>query len=363
MIHGGLTLNLHEQNTTIGHCCLRNLLIEANDKIWDHPDLIPLRQLNSSGQWDTNCKQICKGLEDSGAESFRTGMNRGLQIQGKTDLSGPARIDLLFDNSCNLACRTCGPQASTYWQKHLKDNNMWSLPIQAPKKKNVAIDALKQLDLSNLRQLVFCGGETLLGNAYWEVAEWLSNNVPNCKQQLTLCFQTNATQNIKSKHYELIEKFFLVKLHCSIDGVGDRFNYLRWPADWKQTSDNLFSMRENLPSNVMFVLEETISIFNLMYLNEVDDWHKNHFSVNREGDLVNCTKHVAAGIFGLHNCTDEYKNLMKNTKYASLIDYNSAPDELQIKKMIDEIKKFDSIRSESFKNTFPEVAECYKNYI
>ena len=366
MIHGGLSLNFHSNELAIGlgHCCLMGSVDTTKDAdlIWSNPKLIPLRQLNAEGKWDKKCQEICQRLEKTRSESFRTGMNNGLGIDGQTDLSGPLRIDLMFDMSCNLACRTCGPQSSTFWQKHLRENGYWNKSTSSPRQKNEVINALSNLDLSNLRQLVFCGGETLMGNAYWEVAEWLSNNVPNAETQLTLCFQTNGTQTINPKYYETIKKFFLVKLHCSIDGVAERFEYLRWPAQWKQTTDNLLHLREVLPSNVMFVVEETVSIFNLMYLNELDEWYQTHFSHNREGDVVNLTRHLAHGIFSVKNCTQEYVEHLKNTPYANLVTFDSLNDFNQIKKMLNEIEKFDSIRGQSFKKSFPEVAKMYKNY-
>jgi hypothetical protein len=100
-----------------------------------------------------------------------------------------------------------------------------------------------------------------------------------------LCFQTNGTQPIHPKNFETIEKFHLVKLHISLDGVGNRFEYLRWPANWRQVTDNILDLRKTLPGNVMFVIEETVSIFNLLYINELESWVKQNFTTNREGDV------------------------------------------------------------------------------
>jgi sulfatase maturation enzyme AslB (radical SAM superfamily) len=181
----------------------------------------------------------------------------------KKDLTGPQRLDLTFDVSCNLACRTCGPESSTFWQKHLKDNNLPFATTSPISKATEMIAILKTLDLTNLEMIVFCGGETLMGDGYWQVADAIADMVPHAKEKLTISFQTNGTQSIKEKYFNIIEKFHLMKLHISLDGVGDRFNYLRWPATWEQVTDNIFNLRENLPVNVMFLIEETISIFNL----------------------------------------------------------------------------------------------------
>jgi hypothetical protein len=364
MIHGGLNLDFKSKlEIKAQHCCLRDSLfpVTNSDNIWNDKKFIPLRENNSKNIWDPGCHN-CEKLEKSGLPSFRTGMNGGLNIFGKTNLSGPARIDLMFDISCNLACRTCGPAASTFWQKHLKDHNKWHEPIFTPRNKNDVISSLEELDLSNLRQVVFCGGETLLGQEYWEVTEWLVDNVPNAKNQLTVCFQTNATQPILEKNYKIIEKAYLVKLHLSIDGIGDRFEYLRWPAKWHQVTNNIQNIRATCPSNVMFVVEETISIFNLAYLAECEQWIKENFSANREGDLVNHSRHLAFGPFSLRNCTREYVDFISRSSYKNLIDVNYQEDDQSIKQMIAEIKKIDSLRGQHFPDTFPIAAEMYHRY-
>ena len=364
MIHGGLQINLKstERDVRINHCCLRHDLktVPITSDIWSSPTLIPLRQLNTQNKLDNGC-WTCRGNELAGMPSFRTGT---LKMFGKQkDLSGPHRLDLMFDIGCNLACRTCGPELSTYWQKHLSDNN---LPYTGPSRHSRVdemISILKTLDLSNLKMVVFCGGETLLGTGYWEVAQAILDMMPAAKDQLTLSFQTNGTQTINQRHYELMEKFHLVKLNISLDAVGEQFEYLRWPASWSQVTDNIMLMKENLPVNTMFLIEETMSIFNLFYQNRLDTWVKNNFTTNRLGDVVDHTRHIAYGTYSLDSLSQEYVDSLTDTKLKNLIPSNWKESPTQIDNMIAEIKKFDSIRNQSWISTFPEVAEFYKRYM
>ena len=178
MIHGGLTLDFkHIPTGGASHCCLRKGLfpIDINTNFWEHSDFVNLRNLNKKNIWDSGCHN-CETLELTDQPSMRTGMNNGLGMLGQTDLDGPARIDLMFDISCNLACRICSPEFSTFWQKHLTDNGLRKDPVYSAKNKDKVITALSNIDLSNLKQLVFCGGETLLGREYWEVTKWLADN-------------------------------------------------------------------------------------------------------------------------------------------------------------------------------------------
>jgi sulfatase maturation enzyme AslB (radical SAM superfamily) len=364
MIHGGLELNFKGSIATAQHCCLRKSKFPVNitTNFWDSNRFNLLRENNKNNKWDIGCSN-CQRLENSGHVSMRQGMNDGLGIQGKTDLLGPARIDLMFDTSCNLACRSCGPWSSTFWQKHLKEHGEWHQAVGVPQQHDNIIRALSKLDLSNLRMLVFCGGETLLGQAYWEVAKWLADNVPNAKEQLTLCFQTNGTQPIHSRNHELIDRFHLVKLHVSLDGTKEKFEYLRWPATWEQVVDNIMHTRETAPSNLMFHIEETVSIFNLFYLSELEDWVLKHFTTNREGDVVNHTRHLANGIFSLDMCSQEYATAIQQSNSRHLMPTNWKESPKKIQSMIDQIKKFDQFRSQSFAETFPEVAKFYSRFL
>ena len=174
--------------------------------------------------------------------------------------------------------------------------------------------------------------------------------------------QTNGTQTIPERYYELVNKFDLVKLHISLDGVGEKFEYQRWPADWNQVVDNILSIREQAPVNTMFLLEETLSIFNVIYQSELETWHRNTFDTNRLGDVTNHTKHLAMGIFELDSITNEYYELLLDNNLQQYVKLPWQENPQAVQKLVKEIKQFDLIRDQDFTKTFPEVAECYARY-
>lgn len=280
------------------------------------------------------------------------------------NLSGPQRIDLLFDRNCNLACRTCGPGSSTLWEKHLKENNLPVFSVQPSNNAGRVKQILQRLNLENLGMVQFCGGETLLGNSYWHTAQWLADNVPNPKQNLELGFQTNGTQPIDPRWFDVIDKFKLVKLMISIDGVGDRFDYLRWPAEWSQVVDNIMALRETLPSNVMFFVQECTSNLNLLYYREVKDWVEKKFNANREGDPVDYNTQLAIhNYLDPRNITQEYVDAIRLTTMSNIIPPNWQENPKKIQFFLQETEKFDKIRNQDWKKTFPEVAELYHRYL
>jgi hypothetical protein len=61
--------------------------------------------------------------------------------------------------------------------------------------------------------------------------------------------------------------------------------------------------------------------------------------------------------------TEEYKQAVQGTNLANFINPMWEENSNQIKKMIEEINRFDTIRNEDWRKTFPEVAGFYSRYI
>ena len=364
MIHGGLNIDIKtvEDKMTFNQCCLSTNFLNDSSLTWDHKELQKIREQNNSNIWDPGCWE-CERLEKVGVKSFRHSMIDKFGIN--KNLSGPQRIDLLFDRSCNLACRTCGPSSSTFWQKHLQDNSIEFVKYDNDTNNFERIHkTLKSLDLSNLGMLQFCGGETLLGNNYWQAAKTIAELVPDAKNKVELGFQTNGTQTIDERHYETIEKFKLVKILVSIDGINDRFEYLRWPANWNQVVDNILDLREKLPSNVMFFVQECTSCLNMFYFDEVSNWVKQNFNANREGDKTDHTTQLALhNYLDVNNITQEYVDAIKGTRLIEAISPNWQEDPDRIKLFIKKTQEFDLIRGQDWTKTFPEVASFYSRYL
>jgi len=365
MIHGGLHINFKNMDSDLGinQCCLSTqpLISLDTDKIWKNLQFTQLREANNKNQWDTDCWE-CQQIEAGGFKSFRQSMHE--HFGTRHDLSGPLRIDFLFDRSCNLACTICGPHSSTLWQQYNKQNKVFYAKVDNSSSVDKVVAVLKTLDLSNLEQVQFCGGETLLGNSYWKVAEVLAELVPYAKDKLLVGFQTNGTQPVDPKHYELLDKFKLVKFFISIDGLEQKFDYLRWPANWNQVSDNVLRLKNELPVNVMFLVQETLSNFNLFYSGQVESWVQKYFSSNRVGDKTDHSTQLAIHEhYGIENITQEYFDAISHRQIGKMIAHNWQENPEKIKKMLNETAKHDKIRGNDWKKTFPEVAEFYSRYL
>jgi hypothetical protein len=366
MIHGGLNINLKEKVGTLvyNQCCLSTTKLNTLEhplQLWNSEPLTSIREQNNNNVWDSGCWE-CERLENAGLRSFRNAMTDKFGI--KTNISGPQRIDLLFDRSCNLACMNCGPSCSTFWEKQLTNNNF--LVDKYPQVNNLdtIYKTLTSMDLSNVEMIQFCGGETLLGNLYWEAAELIASLVPDSKDKIELGFQTNGTQRVAEKNYKTIEKFRLVKFMISLDGTQDRFEYMRWPANWNQVVDNINNMVEKLPGNVMFFVQETTNCLNLFYHDEVPTWVKENFNSNRFGDVTDhTTQLVMHRHFDVNNITQEYFDTISKTHMKHVLTSNWKENSNNIKRMLLELNKIDKITGKEWKKVFPDIVDFYSRYL
>ena len=163
MIHGGLQVVL-TNSKKFRHCCLsRNIYeipVDLSADLFNSEELLAVRRLNQTNQWNAGCGS-CTEMEKTQHPSYRRDSNNFYGWQ-KT-FRGPIRLDITLDNACNLACQTCVPDSSTFWQQHLKKTGI----SDPDKNKHEMYDhdqmvvRFNMIDLSELKTLVFSGGETL----------------------------------------------------------------------------------------------------------------------------------------------------------------------------------------------------------
>jgi organic radical activating enzyme len=230
----------------------------------------------------------CYDAEKNGLKSRRLGAKELYEDyfqDSNVNLTGPQSIDYSVGNLCNLKCVICGPQNSSAWigdyQKIYPERDIERL--QYDKFNQIQID---QPDLlKNIKNVHFHGGgEPLLSNNHINLLEKIKE--VKGLQDVHVIYNTNGTKRASEKLLNLWAECQLVELYFSIDDVGERFNYQRTGAIWNEVVENLKWYKENMPVNHMFKINCTWGYLNLFYLNELVNWHKNHFNANRLGDPI-----------------------------------------------------------------------------
>jgi len=169
---------------------------------------------------------------------------------------------------CNLACVTCGPDASTRWQKEL------GIPITPGNPREIDQDTITTA--RKMTGVVICGGEPMLNFNSQTMLE-------NLRSDQIVRVHFNGTVMPRQSFMDQSARFKQIQYCFSIDGVGKRFEYLRWPAQWDQVVQNVLWLVETAPDNIEFSVNITISQLNQHYQNEIVDWIKQTIPQNKHG--------------------------------------------------------------------------------
>jgi MoaA/NifB/PqqE/SkfB family radical SAM enzyme len=196
------------------------------------------------------------------------------------------RLDFWTGDTCNLRCVICGPHYSSAWKEELK------LPKHEIKS-NIN-KTWRDLPLDEIKYIHFNGGEPLLSKEHVDLLDSIVN-----KKQVHLNYNTNATIRPSDKLLALWAEFKLVQLDFSIDDIEERFEYQRYPAKWKEVTDNLTWFIQYCPVNCMFAINTTLSILNQKNIDNTKAWIKENFNENRVGDPIEHRLNLAGGRFKL----------------------------------------------------------------
>ncbi len=268
-------------------CCMSKdrLEIKGSDSINDHTlkefwncdQINEIRTALNNGEYHSNC-ELCWIEEKANRNSKRIRDNTVHDELLNNDLSQPQILDLKLGNKCNIACRTCGTHSSTSWfDEEMHFSNTWDKNNIKRRMKNSAkcfsteSDLWITLDewLPNINHFDFYGGEPMIIQEQWNLIK-KSVDLGYAKNQ-RVHYNTNGTV-FRTKYLQWLKKFGWVDIQFSIDGIEDRFEFMRYPAKWKQVFNNIkkyMILRDEQPETISAGVCLTISNFNVYYIDEV----------------------------------------------------------------------------------------------
>jgi len=311
-------LNIVSKNNTIqiSPCCISPVQQVSKIDFYNNDYLVQVRQA-----WQRNRSHpACQACDRAGDTSRRTGSNTWYRDNGLYNHQVELiRLDYWTGDTCNLRCVICGPDNSSAWAKEL------ALPLLERHRSSNTV--WKTLDLSKLKYIHFNGGEPLLSKEHVEFLEAIP-----AKDQVHINYNTNGTVLPSKKLLELWARFRLVQLDFSIDDIGDRFEYQRFPASWTEVTRNLQWYIDTSPVNCMFAVNTTVGILNYANLSNLNSWLKSNFNANRVTDPIEYRTQPAMGLFALNS------NKTLTGKMSQFLD------------------ECDTRRGTDWRKTFPELA-------
>ena len=245
-------------------------------------------------------------------------------------------LDLRLGHTCNLKCIMCSPHDSSMWvsdhkkvyklftQQELKSQMQWDQK-SFNNKWHENPDFWKEMysQIPNLKQVYFAGGEPLLIKEHKLFLEEIIRQ--GYADKILVRYNTNGLL-IDDAIIDLWKHFRKVKVGFSLDAVGDRDHYIRYPSDWDTIVQNLHKL-DNAPANIQGSIATAIQILNIKYLPELAKWkiQQNFKKINVE-NIIDGVE-AGGGILNMH--------LLYIPTFLS-IKCLSKSDKLEVRRIFDE---------------------------
>ncbi len=273
----------HETNAL--PCCRYSHLetehYEYVDPINKSPTWTILQEQFLNGEKPSNCSH-CWRDEENKEVSYRQNMLQTFStvLDEKTYTEKKLLfLELMFGNTCNLSCRTCGSSYSSKWvniDKHLMKLNIGAETTHTP---SIAFANWKNIDLSNLTHLKIMGGEPFYQKGALDLLEHLSGI--NVLRNINLNIPTNVTTSLTNRWKELLSEAKKVHITLSIDAVGKLNDYIREGSEWPLIEENMYGFHEfvrKFSASKMYISCNTVvSVYNINKLPEISNYFKKRF--------------------------------------------------------------------------------------
>ena len=290
-----------------------NLQRNTIEEVWNSDYMRSVRLKMLAGEVPASCTK-CFEEESKGIVSKRQWETvvwkdrldlDSIVAKTQPDGSLPVEIpyfDLRLGNLCQLKCVMCSPHDSSSWIKdwkaqypkyksiELKRDQDWKNIFDYTWYKDGAFLESLRSQASNIKELYFAGGEPLLIPEHYKILEFMveTGNAKNC----VLRYNSNGLE-LPEKLFDLWNHFKQVKFNFSIDAVGDKNDYIRYPSQWANVVNNLYRL-DTTPDNVIVNIACAVQLLNVMYVPDLVNWKK-----SQKFKKINLPPH-GAGLVGTH---------------------------------------------------------------
>lgn len=266
----------------------RFLVDKSTFKEWRNSEFYQgiIEQQNSG--WHKGCYG-CKKAEETGNRSMR-------KIFGEY-LSGEENsiefVEISLSRECNLACRMCGPYASSTWQKIVVDNQQDFQEFLKPQNQT-PIDFKKMfddVDVRRINRIKLLGGEPFITPQTTDFFEYLDDN--NILPNIIFMTNTNVTFFPKKlvKHLNKIPK---MNVSMSIDGFAKNNDYVRYKSNWNNVLsviDEWKEFKRNSSNEIILTTTTCVNAYNVHQIDEIVKWAIDQKFVYNY-NIINGPKHL-----------------------------------------------------------------------
>lgn len=236
-----------------------------------------IRDQMLAGIWPIECRR-CERAEKLGAVSHRMGIiDRDNAAYAQLLTLGEAyepalhSIDVRISNECNFKCRSCSASFSSAWRDDhlaLYPNAIASFDlnqnngIQTIENETAFWEELSSQSCNGIKEWHFAGGEALMSAKHYRLLEEL---IAQDKVDSKITYTTNLSL-LRYKRWdaiELLSHFAEVVFHVSLDGVGEKGEYIRRGLKWQKWLENVEQIGLHLPQ-AHIDMHFVVSAFNVL---------------------------------------------------------------------------------------------------
>jgi MoaA/NifB/PqqE/SkfB family radical SAM enzyme len=381
-----------------------NLRDHTIDEVWNSNFMKDTRLQLLQGKIPTSCTK-CFEEESKGIVSKRQWETVVWKdrvdidsIVSRTTADGELPVDIpYFDlrlgNLCQLKCVMCSPHDSSSWIKdwklqypkyktlELKQDQDWDIRNRDYTwyQKGSFINSIKE-QAHNIKELYFAGGEPLLIPEHYAILEFMveAGAAKNC----VLRYNSNGLE-LPDRLFTLWNNFKQVKFNFSIDAVGEKNDYIRYPSKWNQVVENLYKL-DSTPDNIVVNIACAVQLLNVLYVPELIQW-----KFSQKFKKINLPPY-GAGLIGTHlvylpsylnvrvlptsikslvsttvnnfiNSQQKNKEFIENpyglNRWLGLVQYMNKEDwSHKIPDLVNYLEVCDETRGTNFRTIFPELA-------
>ena len=344
---------LNITSSTIQEYTNSDLLTRVKKQMLDH-------------EWPAGCIR-CKTEEASNIKSKRQLDYERWQneFDNYKEQQGFITASIAFGNTCNLKCITCGPGASSRWRKEYIDlYGIDKPPVET-------VDNLTSNEiynaLPNAIHIDIPGGEPFLSETQKQL-DLLQRYVDSGQSKnITLHYTTNAQVWPDDRWWDLWQNFKEIDMQLSIDGVDNRYEYIRHPAKQTILEHNIqrFLEQENKLSNFRLSVSHTVSAYNVYYLDEFFTWCETTGLPNPYCGRVHKPAHMRPCVYK-DNIKERIAKHLSTSRHPDVVtwsNYLKNNDSSQhYNKFITMRDRHDLYRNTNFAKTFPEVEELINGF-
>ena len=255
-------------------------------ELWQSDRAVELRKTWSKGVPDNEICNSCIKKEQTVGSSRRQYFYRNLPSELlKTATYDPNEkpniwyLEINSSNKCNLKCRMCNGQVSSSWVKEemqlAKITPSWMPKRKIGKYSKVDFDVIKNVlekkeYFKDLQFLKLTGGEPLMEEQNYQLMEQFIEW--DIAKNIMLDINTNGTF-MNERLVNIVKHFKLVKLHISLEGTGELYQYIRGGENFtlEQLENNIVKFNK-LPNTVV-IYTVTVQIYNIFNIVDIWNWY------------------------------------------------------------------------------------------